>query len=147
MKKIEKYYISSYRIDGIGDLDNDFVVPRHGNATKPIATGYYRTDAKIIKEATSKLNKKMSADAVYKSLSSAQGSSSVSEELRNPRQVHNIKSSLKSNDSKKSEIKNGRDEIQDIVEQMLDINSSEKFTRSVTILPSHFYSIHLSTKA
>eukprot|EP00112_Aurelia_sp_Birch-Aquarium-sp1_P016153 Seg3637.1 transcript_id=Seg3637.1/GoldUCD/mRNA.D3Y31 product="hypothetical protein" protein_id=Seg3637.1/GoldUCD/D3Y31 len=139
-KDIEKHYVSSYRVHGeYGEtLEENFIMPRHGNATRPTAAKYFRTEKKVLKAAASALERKMSADAVYKSLSTSEGGSSVSAELRNPRQVHNIKSSMKAT---RTQPKQGCDEIRDIVNQMRD-GDAEKFTRSITILPTHYYSVH-----
>ena len=51
------------------DLENSFVVPRHGNASKPLAGPYYRTDQSVLKEITKNLEEGRSCDSTYKKFS------------------------------------------------------------------------------
>ena len=86
--QMEKFFVSSYKLDIENDenLDECFVVPRHGNSSKPLACPYYRTDKSVLENASFALDVGKNCDSIYREYSSS-SMNSVSEELRNPKQV------------------------------------------------------------
>ena len=148
-KDSEKYYITSYRVSSTESQENfkeNFKVPRHGNALKPTAASYYRTDKKVLEQAAASLTENKSCAAVYENLASL-SLSSVSSELCNPKQVQNIKQAISRQDlasQGNSTQSSSNDEMTRIVSQMRSTNSSELFTRLVTILPEHYFSVHFT---
>ena len=151
-KDSEKYYITSYRVNSTESQENfeeNFKVPRHGNALKPTAASYYRTDKKVSEQAAASLKENKSCTAVYENLASS-SLSSVSSELRNPKQVQNIKQAISRQDlasQGNSTQCSSNDEMTRIVSQMRSTNSSELFTRLVTILPEHYFSVHFTDES
>ena len=146
-KDAEKYYVSSYRVDSSEDPDEfeiNFKIPRHGNAVKPTAATYFRTDKSVLEKAALLLKEK-SPNAVYESLSQP-STHSVSEELRKPRQVHNLKYA-KSHQEEVPEKHAEGDEINRIVAQMRNTNTSEPFTRVLNIFPKQYLSVHYLDQA
>ena len=63
---------------------------RHGNAKKPTAAIYHRTDASVIKAGKSKIKEGKPLRQIYEE-SDKDDLPSVSQLFRNPRQLYNIK--------------------------------------------------------
>ncbi len=142
-KEPEQFYISSYRLDVNIDgqeFEEAFKLPSHGNATKPAAASYFRTDTNVLRSVKSCLQQKMSCEEVYKLHSNT--CDTVSGELRNPRQVHNIKHQMNKRAKENESLQPKTDEIEQIICQMRDGSEAEQFTRALTILPKHYFSIH-----
>ena len=136
-KTPEDFYISSYRLDATVDeveFDDSFKTPRHGNAMKPTAANYYRANNELMLSVENALEKRMSCDQMYNSYSRT-SVATVSADVRNPRQIHNLKKNIE------KRTKENQDEIERMVIQMRD-NNAESFTRAITILHTHFVSIH-----
>ena len=72
-----------------------FFFPRHGNATKSTASAYYRTDDKVLKKIKENISMGKPCRQIYEDLKDTTDIKSVSEEVRNPKQIYNIKHSPK----------------------------------------------------
>ena len=149
-KDSEKYYVTSYRVSSTESQENfeeNFKVPKHGNALKPTAASYCRTDKKVLEQAAASLTENKSCAAVYENLALS-SLSSVSSELCNPKQVQNINQASQDLASQgNSTQSSSNDEMTRIVSQMRSTNSSELFTRLVTILPEHYFSVHFTDES
>ena len=135
--------------DSQENFEENFKVPRHGNALKPTAGPYYRTDKNVSEQAAASLKENKSCAAVYENLASS-SLFSVSSELRNPRQVQNIKQAITHQDlasQGNSTQSSSNDEMTHIVLQMRSTNSSELSTWLVTILPEHYFSVHFADES
>lgn len=75
-----------------------FIVPRHGNASKPQASQYYRKDPLLSHEVDKQLASGLSTDQVYNNLSKARAET-VSETISGPKFVDNRKFALKTEHS------------------------------------------------
>ena len=84
------YYVSCYSWKG---KEEAFTTPRHGNAKKPTAAEYFRTEPNVLREAKSKLETS-SPSFVYTEMSS-RNVKSFSEQIRDPKQLYNARLSSK----------------------------------------------------
>ena len=73
-----KYYISMYRWEKQGNEEN-FFVPRHGNAIKSTASAYYRTDDKVLKKIKENISMGKLCSQIYEDLKDTTDIKSVSE--------------------------------------------------------------------
>ena len=87
-----KYYVTCYKWKE-GKPDKTVSTPQHGNATKPTAPEYYKTDNEVLQTAKTKLesNSPSFVDAEM----SNQDTPSFSDQVRNPKQLYNIMSNSK----------------------------------------------------
>jgi len=83
-KSISDFYVSCYNWKE-GSNQENFLLPRHGNAKKPTHAVYYCTDAKIIDQAKSSL-KIQSAAFIYNNVNDG-NDTSISCKIRNPKQL------------------------------------------------------------
>ena len=145
---LQQYYVTCYRwMDGENqeNLSNEenFVLPRHGNAVKPTAAVYYRTDSKVLCTSRKEITNNKNYDDIYKTVNTT-NDFSVGTEIRNPKQLYNIKQSLQKTEEHKlhlsaaGEHSKSTGEIESIIGLMRAENSeSSSFVHSLTILPNH----------
>ena len=62
------HYLVMYRWAGEHQGSEDFVLSRHGNATRPTTNAYYRKDPNLLQEIDDMLQKGMSTDRVYNNI-------------------------------------------------------------------------------
>ena len=77
--------------------EENFVLPRHRNAVKTTAAVYYRTDAKVLCTSRKEITNNKNYDDIYKTANTT-NDFSVGTEIRNPKQLYNIKQSLQKTD-------------------------------------------------
>ena len=68
----------------------DFVMPRHGNATNPMTSSYFRHDPCVLAEIDTMLNEGQSTAAIYSALTK-EDSKTASETIRDPKVISNRK--------------------------------------------------------
>ena len=84
---ISDFYASLYyRKKGTASQNEDFLIPRHGNAKKPTAAAYYRTDSQTISKARTMLSENYSSSSIYNEVNH-EAKLSVGEETRDPKQL------------------------------------------------------------
>ena len=84
---ISDFYVSLYyRKKGTASQNEDFLIPRHGNAKKPTAAAYYRTDSQTISKARTMLSENYSSSSIYNEVNH-EAKLSVGEETRDPKQL------------------------------------------------------------
>ena len=74
-----------YWKEGTASQNENFLIPRHGNAKKPTAA-YYRTDSQIITKARTMLSENCSSSSIYNEVNH-EAKISVGEEIRDPKQL------------------------------------------------------------
>ena len=63
---ISDFYVSLYYWkEGTASQNEDFLIPRHGNAKKPTAAAHYRTDSQTINKARTVLSENYSSSSIY----------------------------------------------------------------------------------
>ena len=128
-----KYYISMYRWEKQGNEEN-FFVPRHGNTTKSTFSAYYRADDKVLKKIKENISMGKPCSQIYEDLKDTTDIKSVSEEVRNPKQIYNIKHSPKP-DHNEVPVNDGS-EVDRIIEQIQ--SSKGEYMQSLTLLSEHY---------
>ncbi len=76
----------------------DFILPRHGNATHPTTSPYYRKDPALFNEIDELLDKGYSTDKVYCEIAKRK-EHSVSETVTGPKMIDNRKFATKMKDN------------------------------------------------
>ena len=134
--RVQDFYVSCYHWTKDSDEEN-FFVGRHGNATKLTASAYYRTDKATLQEARSQLMDNKSTSSIYRAINEEK-KSTVGEELRNPRQLYNLKQSIdkKRDEALPKQVHRNDSEVGCLVMQMRQ-SDTEPFIRSVVSLPSY----------
>ena len=88
--ELHQFYFYLNRWTKVSQGIDNFVVERHGNATKPYAGAYYRKDKALLDIVRGNLSSGASPDEVYLKVSKENDSvKSVSQMLPNPKVVHN----------------------------------------------------------
>ena len=133
---ISDFYVSLYYWkEGTASQNEDFLIPRHGNAKKKtIAATYYRTDSQTINKAKTMLSENYSSSSIYNDVKH-EAKISVGEEIRDPKQLWNLKQNL---NKTKRESSSSSGEVDRIVAAM-KLEQGKSFTRNVTILPHTTY--------
>ena len=126
---VNDFYVSCYKWKG-GKPDGTFLTPRHGNAKKPTSPEYHRTDPDVLSTAKKALAQGSSPSFVYKDLTNVDASS-YSEQIRDPKQLWNLKLALKEpSEAKENEV--------DRIVSMMRKPDGLQFVRSVVLLPESF---------
>ncbi|XP_066926362.1 uncharacterized protein [Clytia hemisphaerica] len=109
--------------------DEEFQMPRHGNATNPNAPPYYRQDPTVIAKIDEKIAAKRSTEQIYVSLIDDE-EDTLSETIRNPKVIENRKQKLKDKGAEKPKTS---------AENLLNyIKRDDAFTKSFTLTQSEF---------
>lgn len=131
-----QYYLLTYRwMDNEEHDENDFILPRHGNATKPHAGVYYKQNPELKKKALSKIENGDSSAKVYRDL--VIEAKVPSEEPRDPKYIHNIKAQFSQQNKVDPPVI--KSECEMLIKQM-----KEKTTnmRNLIMLPDHYISFN-----
>ena len=115
--------------EGTTSQNEDFVIPRHGNVKKPTAA-YYKINIQTISKARTILRKNFSFSSIHNEVNH-EAKISVAEEIRNPKQLWNLKNNL---NKAKRESSSNSEEVDRIVMAM-KLEHGKSFIRNVTILP------------
>ena len=103
------FYMIIYKwADG---ADHDFALPRHGNASKPASGSYFRKDPSLFAEVDDMLDRRLSTDQVYCSVSKQQNST-MSGTISGPKMVENRKDVKKKAERKRIHNSNGWETVQ-----------------------------------
>ena len=131
---ISDFYLSLYYWkEGTASQNKDFSIPRHSNAKKPTAAAYYRTDSKTISKAKTMLSENFSSSSIYNEVNH-EAKISVGEEIRDPKQLWNLKQNLIKT---KRESSSSSGEVDRIV-AAIKLEQGKSFIRNVTILPQYY---------
>ena len=131
---ISDFYASLYyRKKGTASQNEDFLIPRHGNAKKPTAAAYYRTDSQTISKARTMLSENYSSSSIYNEVNH-EAKLSVGEETRDPKQLQNLKQNL---NKTKSESSSSSGEV-DRIAAAMKLEQGKSFIRNMTILPQYY---------
>ena len=91
---ISDFYVSLYYWKEETVLQNeDILIPRHGNAKKPTAVAYYRTDSQTVSKTRTMLSDNYSSASIYNEVN-YEAKIYVGEEIRDPKQLWNLKINL-----------------------------------------------------
>ena len=130
---ISDFYVSLYYWkEGTASQNEDFLIPRHGNAKKTIAATYYRTDSQTINKAKTMLSENYSSSSIYDVKHEAK--ISVGQEITDPKQLWNLKQNL---NKTKRESSSSSGEVDRIVAAM-KLEQGKSFIHNVTILPQYY---------
>lgn len=81
-----------------GQGPDDFILPRHGNATRPTTSTYYRKNPALFEEIDELLGKRYSTDKVYCQIAKKK-EQSVSETVTGPKMIDNRKYAAKNKEN------------------------------------------------
>ena len=112
--------------------NEDFVIPRHGNVKKPTAA-YYKINIQTISKARTILRKNFSFSSINNEVNH-EAKISVPEEIRDPKQLWNLRNNL---NKAKRESSSNSEEVDRIVMAM-KLEHGKSFIRNVTILPQYY---------
>ena len=88
MKEMKPYYLIMYR--WAGDKQKEFIIPRHGNATKPTTNAYYQQDPCVFTQIDDMITEGMSTERIYSTMAN-KSSQTVSETVSGPKVTDNKK--------------------------------------------------------
>jgi len=134
------FYLVMYRWARDDQGPRDFVLPRHGNASRPTTNAYYRQDPKIFSEIDSMLEKGMSTDSIYSSISQ-QKEATVSQTVTGPKVIENRKYA-----SKKSSSDDIQPEVQSEAEVLVSSLHTISMVNSVTFSKEQYLSVTVCLK-
>ena len=100
-KDTKPYFLVIYK--WIGDGERDFLMPRHGNATNPTTSAYFRKDEFLLSKVDNMLGKGLSTDKIYNNLTK-QKTNTVSETITGPKLIDNRKYTAYRNSSAESKL-------------------------------------------
>ena len=118
--------------EGTASQNEDLLIPRHGNVKNPTVAHY-----KIDIQATSKARAILSEDCSFSSIhneANHEAKISVAEEIRDPKQLWNLKSNL---NKTKRESSSNSEEVNRIV-VAIKLEHEKSFMRNVTILSQYY---------
>lgn len=130
-KEVNPYFLVIYKWSG---PERNFKMPRHGNASKPQSSGYYRKDPSLIHTVDKQLATGMSTDQVYNNLSKVE-TKTLSETISGPKFVENRKYLSK---SEQIEVKEKTSET----EQMIASLKANPLVSSVTFTKEEYISVN-----
>ena len=126
-KEPRPFYVVMYKwADGV---EQDFKLPRHGNATKPTSSQYYRKDHSLFAKVDNLLEKGLSTEQVYNSIA-RNGASTVSEVIPGPKLVDNRKLLLKAKET--STCSTDKKKFKSEAEEMISCLQTVSLLQSVT---------------
>ena len=118
--------------EGTTSQNEDFVIPRHGNVKK-LTAAYYKINIQTISKARTILRKNCSFLSIHNEVNH-EAKISVAEEIRDPKQLWNLKNNL---NKAKRESSSNSEEVDRIVMAM-KLEHGKSFIRNVTILPQYY---------
>ena len=126
-KEPRPFYVVMYKwADGV---EQHFKLPRHGNATKPTSSQYYRKDPSLFAKVDNMLEKGLSTEQVYNSIA-RKGAGTVSKVISGPKLVDNRKLSLKAKET--STCSSGKKKFKSEAEEMISCLQTVCLLQSVT---------------
>jgi len=114
-----------------------FIVPHHGNASKPQSSQYYRKDPSLSHEVDKQLASGLSTDQVYNNLSKARAET-VSETISEPKFVDNRKFALKTEHSNEER----KDTRSSETEQLISSLHTNPLVSSVVFTKEKYVSVN-----
>ena len=127
------HYLVMYRWAGEHQGPEDFVLSRHGNATRSTTNAYYRKDPKLLQEIDDMLQKGMSKDRVYNNIATRK-EETVSETVTGPKVIDNRKYV-----SKKAYRSNNQQDVRSEAEVL--VSSLQTIPNSVTFNKDQYISV------
>ena len=112
--------------------NQDFLIPRHGNVKKPTAA-YYKIDIQTISKAGTILSENCSFPSIHNEINH-EAKILVAEEIRDPKQLWNLKKNL--NKRKRESSRNSEEGDRIVVAMKLEDRKS--FIRNATILSQYY---------
>ena len=125
-------WLNSWK-EGIAPQNEDFLLPRHNNAKKPTGAAYYRNESQTISKDITMLNESYSSSSIYNEVNH-EAKVSVGEEVRDPKQLQNLKQNLNKTKSESTSNSGQSDRIL----ASLKLEQGKSFKRKVTILPQYW---------
>ena len=122
-KEPKPYFLVIYRWSKEGLGPENFVLPRHGNATRRTTSAYYKKDPQLLAEIDGFLEKGMSTDQVY-STTANRKEDTVSQTVWGPKMIDNQKLA-----SKKTVVNNKQQDLRSEAEVL--VSSLDVQQRSV----------------
>ena len=116
-------------------VEQDFKLPRHGNATKPTSSQYYRKDPSLFAKADNMLKKGLSMKQVYNSIA-RNGAGMVGEVIPGPKLVHNRKLLLKAKET--STCSTDKKKFKSEAEEMISCLQTVSLLQSVTFMKESY---------
>ena len=86
-KDVETFYLVIYKWSG--GADENFILPCHGNSSKPSSSSYFKTKPFVVKKVDDLLNDRKSTDQVYTKLSK-ENTCTISEPITSPKFIENL---------------------------------------------------------
>lgn len=131
------HYLVMYRWAGEDQGPEDFVLPRHGNATRPTTNAYYRKDPKLLKEIDHMLEMGMSTDRVYSTIAKKK-EETVSQTVTGPKVIDNRKYA-----SKKASESNNQQDVRSEAEVLVSSLQTIPLVNSVTFSKEQYVSVNV----
>ena len=135
-KDPKPYYLVIYRWTKEGLGPENFVLPRHGNATRPTTSAYYRKDPKLLAEIDGFLEKGMSTDRVYSTIANRK-EDTVSQTVCGPKMIDNRKLA-----SKKTVENNKKQDLRSEAEVLVSSLRTVPMFNSVTFNKDQYVSVN-----
>ena len=136
-KDPKPYYLVIYRWTKEGLGPENFVLPQHGNATRPTTSAYYRKDPKLLAEIDGFLEKGMSTDQVYSTIANRK-EATVSQTVCGPKMIDNRKLA-----SKKTVENNKQQDLRSEAEVLVSSLRTVPMFNSVTFNKDQYVSVNL----
>ena len=118
--------------EGTASQNEDFSIIRHANVKKPTAI-FYKIDIQTISKTRTILSENCSFSSIHNEVNH-EAKISVAEEIRDPKQLWNLKNNL---NKTKRESSSSIEEVDRIVVAM-KLEHGKSFIRNVTILPQYY---------
>ena len=135
-KDPKPYYLIIYRWTKEGLGHENFVLRRHGNATRPTTSAYYRKDPKLLAEIDGFLEKGMSTDLVYSTIANRK-EDTVSQTVCGPKMIDNPKLA-----SKKT-VENNKQDLRSEAEVLVSSLQTVPMFNSVMFNKDQYVSVNL----
>ena len=123
------YFVMYKWCDGVA---REFILPRHGNASKPTSSQYFRKDPKLFGEVDGMLKQGLSTDQVYSGIARKK-TDTVSEIISSPKLIDNRKLLMK-----KAESTCGKSESMSEAEEIISCLRSNDLLQSVTFTKGEY---------
>ena len=136
---INPFYVVIYQWSA--DADTDFVLPRHGNATKPVSGPYFRKDPHLFEEIDNMLDKGLSTNQVYSTMSKME-TSTMSETVAGPKVIENRKEANRKQRESVCTTVTGRKEPSE-PEMMIASLRSNSLMNSVTFTKEYYTTLNV----
>ena len=136
-KEPKPYYLVMYCWARENQGPEDFVLPRHGNATRPTTSSYYRKDPTLLTQIDSMMKMGMSTDRIYSNLTKKK-EDTVSETVPGPKVIENRRYSSK----KKATENVGKQEVGSEAKVLVTSIHTVPMVNSVTFSKEQYVSVN-----